>query len=192
MTQWTELALWDRKYNGVLRRGSFILKLTTTVWAGASFRAPTLPASGWGWSEGGEIATAPASWALTKRGGNLLFQQITALDNRTETHGLISARPTCHSLSLTKRSRNGRRHEATWSGLPAHEAGHSSWVNTCPELGWVCLLAFPKEHWLWKGFKTSPYQGDTTELCHWAGTTLLPICMKGKKEEGMSRPCGES
>lgn len=66
------------------------------------------------------------------------------------------------------------------------------WVNTFPELGRVCLLAFPKEHRLRKGFKTSPYQGDTTELCHWAGATLLPICMKGRKEEGMTRPRGES
>lgn len=155
------LVLWDRKCHGVLRR-ELLFWNSPQLSGQCVSQAPTLPAAGSGWLEGSEIVTDLPAVCLQNGQGILLFQQVTALANRTETHSLISQRPSSpETSSLTKRMQQQKRKD-TWGSVvwAAGTLVTQLWSNTFPELGWVCLWAFPKEHWLWKGFQTSTHQGD--------------------------------
>lgn len=142
--------------------GSFYFETHHNCLASVFHRPPLCLLPGRGWLEGSEIVTDLPAVCLQNGQGILLFQQITALANRTETHSLISQRPSSpETSSLTKRMQQQKRKD-TWGSVvwAAGTLVTQLWSNTFPELGWVCLWAFPKEHWLWKGFQTSAHQGD--------------------------------
>lgn len=150
--------------------------------------APTLPAAGVGLIRRQWDCNSSCQLCAYKTGqGILLFRQITASDNRTETHDFISARLTFQSF-LTPRKDTAEEMEGNKRprGLGCRDARMVThlWINTFPGLGWGCLLAFPKDHWLWKDFKSSPHQEATTKPYDLTDTKLPLICIKGKKKRG--------
>ena len=125
------------------------------------FRTRTLPAAAWGLIGRQWDCNSSCQPCAYKMVGNPPFPTDNSMEQQS-----WNAQPRFRKAHVAKpspsakgqSSRNGRKHEATWSGA----AGALGWslilaFNTFPELGWVCLLAFPKEHWSWKGFKTGPH-----------------------------------
>lgn len=152
------LVPWDRKCNGVLGGDLLFWNSPQLRRAECVSRSPLCLLLGWCWGgadpEGSGIATAPASCAFTKTGRESSFS------NRDEMHNRISPRLESSTAASLK--------ERVWRQKCKETRGYSIlgclalrlvtlWMDTPPEFGWLCLLAFPKECRAWKGFQTSPY-----------------------------------
>lgn len=123
--------------------GSFYFETHHNCLASVFHRPPLCLLPGRGWLQGSEIVTDLPAVCLQNGQGILLFQQITALANRTETHSLTSQRPSSpETSSLTKRMQQQKRKD-TW-GSVVWAAGH--WSLNFGAMHFLSLDGFVYEH----------------------------------------------
>lgn len=159
--------------------------------------------------------------AVCLQHGQGVLQQITALDNRTETHSLVSPRPASSESSSPTARIQLQKYKETWDGLGWWDTGPSaleqyaslSWDGPCVSTSQRTLIS--------KVFSNQSSSGRLPDsLCTYSAPTWLgklgrrgcglltlnlyykallfdrhqitPYLYEREKEEGMSPPCGES
>lgn len=132
------LVLRPRKCDGALRRGSFILKLTTAVRPERDSRAPTQPAAGVGLIGRQRDCNSSRRLCADKTGREPSFsnreQHWTTELKRTGSFPQDCHVPKPAHSQEGCSSRNARKHEATGSGKPGQVVTHL-WINTFPCIG---------------------------------------------------------
>ena len=124
--------------------GAFILTLTTTVWPRVS-QAPhphPLPACCRGGADRKAARLQQGLPAVCLQNGQGVLQQITALDNRTETYSLVSPRPASSESSSPTARIQQQKHKETWAGLVGHWSLSFGAIYV-PELGWALCEHLP-------------------------------------------------
>ena len=164
MAQWTRLVLWGEG-PGVPRRG--LLFWHSPQLFGRLFPRPPHPACCRGGADRKAARLQQGLPAVCLQNGQGVLQQITVLDNRTETHSLVSPRPaSSESSSPTARIQQQRKYKETWGsmGWAGGTLVPQLWSNIFPWAAMGLVWAPPKEHRLGKGFQTSPHQGGYLTL----------------------------
>lgn len=213
--QWTMLVLWG--WTWCARKG-FYFDTHHNCLCVFPRLSPACLLPGRGWSEGSESCNRACQLLCLQHGQGVL-QQITALDNRTETHSLVSPRPASSESSSPTARIQLQKYKETWDGLRLVGHWSLSFGAICvPELGWALCEHLPRtliskvfsnqsssggyltlyvltQHprglasWGREGLRLTGSQ-PILQLYYLIGTKL-PLIYEREKRESMSPPCGE-